>query len=68
MTIDIAGYTYDRTLPQSPVSTGDLDLLLSTAFDALLGKSYIEARSQKDRRTAGVLFVRPKWKGRVVLR
>ena len=34
-----------------------LAVMLSTAFDALLGKSYIEARSQKDRRTAGVLFV-----------
>ena len=30
MTIDIAGYTYDHHLPASPVSTGDLDLLLST--------------------------------------
>jgi hypothetical protein len=27
---DIAGYTYDQTLPASPVSTTDLDLLLAT--------------------------------------
>lgn len=30
MTTDIAGYTYGRTLPRSPVRTSDLDLLLST--------------------------------------
>lgn len=30
MTTDIPGYTYDRELPASPVTTGDLDLLLST--------------------------------------
>ena len=30
MTIDTAGYTYDQNLPASPVTTGDLDLLLST--------------------------------------
>ena len=30
MTIDTAGYTFDQTLPPSPVTTGDLDLLLST--------------------------------------
>ena len=30
MTTDISGYTYDTTLAQSPVTTGDLDLLLST--------------------------------------
>lgn len=30
MTIDIAGYTYDRDLPTSPVTTAELDLLLST--------------------------------------
>lgn len=30
MTIDIAGYTYGQNLPDSPVTTGDLDRLLST--------------------------------------
>jgi Protoglobin len=30
MTIDAAGYTYDQNLPASPVTTDDLDLLLST--------------------------------------
>lgn len=30
MTTQIAGYTYDSDLPRSPVSTEDLDLLLST--------------------------------------
>lgn len=30
MTIDIPGYTYGRDLPASAVTTGDLDLLLST--------------------------------------
>lgn len=30
MTIDTAGYTYDQNLSASPVTTGDLDLLLST--------------------------------------
>ncbi len=30
MTASIPGYTYDEHLPTSPVTTGDLDLLLST--------------------------------------
>lgn len=30
MTIDIGGYTYDQNLPSSPVTTEDLDRLLST--------------------------------------
>jgi hypothetical protein len=28
---DVAGYTYDTTLPSSPVRGGDVDLLLATA-------------------------------------
>ena len=34
-----------------------LAVMLSTGFDAMLGKSYLEVRGRGDRRTAGVLFV-----------
>jgi signal transduction histidine kinase len=34
-----------------------LAVMLSNAFDAMLGHSYLEARGQADRRTAGALFV-----------
>lgn len=34
-----------------------LAVMLSTGFDAMLGHSYLDARGQQDRRTAGALFV-----------
>ncbi len=34
-----------------------LAVMLSTGFDAMLGKSYLEVRGRGDRRTAGMLFV-----------
>ena len=34
-----------------------LAVMLSTGFDAMLGQTYIETRGQREKRTAGVLFV-----------
>jgi len=34
-----------------------LAVMLSNGFDAMLGQTYIETRGQRERRTAGVLFV-----------